>query len=161
MKTIIITLLFLFTLVACERNIDGIVDLTEQVKFNGDYFPERCYSILFLRNKMDGVIITDNESYLSFADSLKHTIGCDSANPAYIDFNNYSLIGKYTIGTDCGDAEFKRQIYDDKKNKKIIYKITVQYSPLPCKVGIYSMNWALIPKIKNNYRVEFQVNEIK
>ncbi len=161
MKTIIITVLFLFTLAACGKNDDGIVDLTQQVKFNLNYFPDPCFSSGYLRNKVDGVIITDNESYQKFADSIKlNAFDCDTAILAYIDFNSYSLIGKFTGGAGCGDEKFKRQIYDDKKNKKIIYKLTVTYSPPPCRVGTYSMNWALIPKIKNNYMVEFQVNEI-
>jgi hypothetical protein len=154
-RLVISTLLVL----GCGKN-ESMVDLTEQVIFK-DYFPCSCLCGNFY-NEIDSVIIIDYRTYKEFRDLFSnHSIECDTVDFPSIDFNSYILIGKFTYGGGCGEIEPIYKIYEDRERKKIIYKITTDYAPLPCKFLSYSMNWACIPKLPENYTVEFQVNEMK
>ena len=104
------------------------------------------------------VVITDNESYLEYFNQKRvypYNSDCDTAELPAIDFGTYSLIGKYTEGGGC-DADFRREIIDYQREKKIVYTIKVKYTG-SCKMLITCMNWALIPRLKNGYEVEFKV----
>ncbi len=64
-------------------------------------------------------------------------------------------IGKYTEGGGC-DVSYNREIIDYKRQNKIVYAIKVGYTGMFAML-VTNMNWALIPKLKDNYRVEFIV----
>ncbi len=142
---------------SCEKN-RGKLDLTEQVDFYESNYFGICFSGVYDIG-YEEVIISDNESYQKFGNSIRihpYNLDCDTAILPHIDFNNYTLIGKFTDGGGC-EAKYLRQIIDDKENKKIIYKISVEYSGM-CAMYIVNMNWARIPKISDNYLIEFQVD---
>jgi len=145
-----------FLVVSCEKN-ESIDDLTEQAIFYESNYFGTCFSGVYDKGYQE-IIITDNESYKKFGDSIRihpYNLDCDTAVLPYIDFNKYILIGKFTDGGGC-EAKYKRQIIDDKKNKKIIYNIRVEYFGT-CYMYIVNMNWARIPRIPNDYTIEFQV----
>jgi hypothetical protein len=151
-----IFLIFSILNFSCEK----YENLTEQVEFYEPNYFGICFSGLFDKN-YDEVIITDNDSYQEFGNSIRihpFNLDCDTAVLPYIDFDKYSLIGKYTEGGGC-DVNYERQIIDDKKHNKIVYTINIEYFG-NCAMLIFNMNWALIPKLKKNYTVEFKVEEL-
>ena len=55
-----------------------------------------------------------------------------------INFEKYSLIGKYTEGGGC-DVNYNREIIDHKIENKIVYSIDVEYTGI-CTMLITNMN---------------------
>ncbi|MFA7401655.1 MAG: hypothetical protein WCZ21_03885 [Bacteroidales bacterium] len=95
-------------------------------------------------------IITNQQEYDSI-EVVKWNDTCDaSLNP--INFNAYSLLGMYQRGT-CR-VNFERNVSTDSINKKYIYSIKVNECG-NCKTNYEHMNWVLVPKIPDNWTVEF------
>ena len=145
-----------FLVVSCENN-ESIEDLPEQVEFLEQSYFGICFSGTPAGLDTE-VIITDNESYLEYFNQKRihpYNLNCDTAELPKIDFDKYSLIGKYTEGGGC-EVSYNREIIDNKTKNKIVYTIDVEYSG-SCLMLITNMNWALIPKLKKDYNVEFIV----
>lgn len=140
---------------SCEKS-DKIIEITNDCKFYDNILSTCFYGIS--GSKYNEIIITDNETYQTFGDSIRihpANVDCDTAKLPYIDFNKYSLLGKRTNGGGCS-AKYDRKILKDIENKKIIYQISVVYEG-NCKMLLGSMNWAYIPKLPNDYKVEFKL----
>ncbi len=71
-----------------------------------------------------------------------------------IDFNTYTLLGLYADGT-CA-VTFDRYVIRDDAAMKYIYTIGVTDCG-NCDALIFGMNWVLVPKLPENYSVEFVV----
>ena len=153
LRQCIILICGLFLALGCER----YEDLIEQVDFLG--FED--FGICFTGNPSDldsEVIFTDYETYQDYWNKRRihpYNLDCDTAQLPNIDFDKYSLIGKYTEGGGC-EVSYDRDIIEDKLRNRIIYTIKVEYQGT-CAMLITSMNWVLIPKLKRNYEVEFVV----
>jgi hypothetical protein len=79
---------------------------------------------------------------------------CTNSNLPAIDFNSYTLLGKYAVGK-C-KVEFKRQVLIYDLTKEYLYTVFV-FEKGVCKKQAVSMNWVLIPKIKSGYSVNFSI----
>ncbi len=142
--------------VTCEK----YEDLTGKVEFIKPVFFGVCFSGMPAGLDTE-IVITDSESYFEYFNQKRiypYNSGCDTAELPAIDFNTYSLIGKYTEGGGC-DVNFQREIIDYIREKKIVYTIKVEYTG-NCYMLITCMNWALIPSLKDDYVVEFYCAEI-
>jgi hypothetical protein len=151
-KSLIAIILFSLTFIACEE--DKLIDITDQCKFENIIFGE-CFT-RFYNYGQDQIVITNNETYLIFCDSVRvlpYSPNCDSATPEIINFTQYSLLAVSTGGGGC-DAYYERKILKDIQHKKIIYKIKARYTG-ECMAILSSWNWVLIPKIEEGYSVEF------
>ncbi len=155
MKKLFFSLISLsLLLLACEK--DRVIDITDQCIFHDNLLGTCFYGISGYAN--EEIIINDNEAYQAFEDSIRiHPLNtsCDTASLAPIDFNAYSLLAKRTSGGGCS-VIYNRKVLKDTENKKIIYKIEVQYEG-PCDMLISSWNWVYIPKPEEGYLVEFRV----
>ena len=153
----ILLLLFLLLFSRCEK----FEDLAEQVEFlDGMYFGICFVGTPSGLSKEE--IIRDYESYQNYFNQKRihpYNSDCDTAELPNIDFDKYSLIGKYTEGGGC-DVVYDREVIENKLKNKIIYKISVEYIE-GCLMLITNMNWALIPKLKRNYDVEFIVEYVE
>ena len=152
----IVLIILSLLLIACEKH--KTLDITDQCEFHEIILSPCFYGITNLSND-NYVIIRNNEAYLNFANSIRihpYNTNCDTAILPVIDFNKYSLLGRNTSGGGCG-ATYDRQILKDIDDKKIIYKINVQYEG-SCYILIENWNWVYIPKLEKGYSVEFQVN---
>lgn len=152
--------LFLFSIIlifsTCEKK--DWDDITDQVIFPV-LFRNPCFDIASL-SRNNELIFRDKESFESYVDSMRiypYNLNCDTATVPDINFDKYTLVGKFTSGGGC-DVEYKRNVFEDVNNKNIIYEIKINYTGL-CEMLITSMNWALIPRIPDNYSVEFKVRE--
>jgi hypothetical protein len=102
------------------------------------------------------VIIKDSSSYhLAFRidSSFNNFERCHLLKLPDIDFTKYSILGNYKDGG-C-DAVFKRNVRIDTNTKAITYSISVKDCGM-CKVETFNYNFVIIPKIPNDYVVEFK-----
>jgi len=76
-----------------------------------------------------------------------------------IDFTIYTVLGKKASGGGCGII-FVRDVSKNDILKKYVYTITV-FQCGDCFKSGESMNWVLVPKIPEDYTVEFVVKEKK
>ena len=76
-----------------------------------------------------------------------------------IDFSKYSVLEK-EVNTGGCSVVIERNVSKNIKHKKILYTITVHQCGGCEKLNI-SWNWVLVPKIPEDYTVEFKVIEKK
>lgn len=151
-------LLILLSVFISSCSKDTYIDITDQCVFP-QLFTNQC----FWGNpggEYDEIVFISNDEFESFTDSIRIfpiNINCDTATVPYIDFDAYTLLGKYTKGGGC-NVDYERRVFKDVTNQTIIYEINMDYSGT-CLLLITSRNWVLIPKSVNNYSVEFIVNE--
>jgi hypothetical protein len=149
---------FIFILGSCESekacigtdSIDGIIDTTYELGLCFQYMHDTSYVInnvvefKLLRNKIDSLFLASER-------------GCDTAELIVPDFEKYTLLGIFSQVKGC-DANYKRAVVDDNVQHKYIF--TVEASSCGnCNYLIPSMNWVLVPKIPENYTVEFKVTK--
>lgn len=108
--------------------------------------------------KGEQVIIDSDSSFKAFIDKdLEHarSYNCDINNFLRIDFTQHTLLGLDASGGGC-DIGFERIVNKDDTNK--LYKYTVKVTECGgCKQMAKSMNWVLVPKLPQDYKVEFEV----
>jgi len=75
-----------------------------------------------------------------------------------IDFSRYTLLGKYAAAGCI--VVFDRNVTKHTEISKYVYRIKVIHCG-DCKNQHADMNWVLIPKIEDNYSVEFIVEDVK
>jgi hypothetical protein len=99
-----------------------------------------------------------NQEHIIKADSqniFNLTVSFDNGNTyETIDFNQYTLLGKYAR-ENC-EVMFERNVTKDDIQKNYSYKIKVHQCGT-CKTNWESMNWVLVPIIPNDYNVSFTV----
>ncbi len=87
-------------------------------------------------------------------DSLYEYENCSDAERPEINFNEQTLLGYYVDGGGC-DIQFIREVITDESGQRYIYTVKVKACGWCAKLG-YSMNWVLVPKLPENWTVEFR-----
>ncbi|HPX58934.1 MAG TPA: hypothetical protein PLL02_00720 [Bacteroidales bacterium] len=72
-----------------------------------------------------------------------------------IDFSKYSVLEKEVQTAGCSIV-CERNVSKDTKNKKIVYTVTVHQCG-GCEKLNTSWNWVLVPKIPEDYSIEYKV----
>jgi hypothetical protein len=127
------------------------IDCLDEWKILNDSFLKSFYPVKF--------IIKDSIEYLYILDSIKElNFGCSAYNYPEIDFNKYSLLGYFNI-VSARDI-FKRHVYKNIINKKIIYEIEIININNNRYGSTHVFNWMLIPKIPPDYDVEIDTIHI-
>jgi len=70
-----------------------------------------------------------------------------------INFTRYSLLGFYAQGTGCS-VGFARNVTSNATTKKYTYSIKVAVCGT-CGYTDFKMNWVLVPKVPDDYTVDF------
>jgi hypothetical protein len=154
-------ILFLFLILfSCEKEkntSNGPNTSIEAVYLEPMYFG-KCFGSLTV-NDTTGVIVKTNQQYQALGDTCRmlwlSSVKCDTAKLPEIDFEKYSLIGKYTSGGGCSVTK-SYNLEIDTLNYKYIYSIHLIYEGA-CDMYIMDMNWALVPAIPDYYQVEFRI----
>lgn len=86
---------------------------------------------------------------------------CENVNLPPIDFAQKTLLAKYTIGS-CAATGFNKKVIRDDRSKTYTYSIEVKKRFLMrCNgPGLTSMNLITIPKIPENYTIQFRPKPI-
>ena len=79
----------------------------------------------------------------------------DGATYQPIDFTKYTILGKYADKGACM-AVFNRNVTKNAEQQKYVYKITVIHCG-GCEKPNSSTNWVVIPKLEDDFLVEFIV----
>jgi len=152
---IIVFLSLIIQLISCTKD-NNTIEITDQCIFY-DNLLGSCFCRIDDLG-YDEIVIREIEEYEEFGEIIRfypENPDCDTANLPYIDFENYSLVSKFNCGSGCS-AEYNRKIFEDIENRKIIYEISVTYYGL-CDMLLGSRNWVLIPRIPDDYSVEFKL----
>ncbi|HOG18813.1 MAG TPA: hypothetical protein PKW37_00015 [Salinivirgaceae bacterium] len=155
MKNLIL-LFAIFSLVACNKETNCRDKLPKQIIGTGEIVSNALVSrplTTWAMSNYEHVIRTDSQNVFSLKVSFDNGNTYDS-----IDFNQYTLLGKYA--SEACRATFERNVTKDDSQKKYLYKITVHQCGL-CDVLCESMNWVLVPKIPDDYDVSFSVETKK
>lgn len=153
MPKLYIKVMMMFLLYSCNLSHEH-TDITRYCEFPND-FPGACF---FHNNDVysEGVVVKNQEEYQAFGETIQLPIlDCDEAELPPIDFDQFTLLAIYTAGGGC-NANYKRTIIEDQSTRKIYYEIKVVYEGY-CDMYISSMNYVLIPRLKNDYDVVFEM----
>lgn len=148
-KILIITLCFL--IISCTKadEISGII--VQEINLS------ECLNKV-LDNETETEFIIKNDSIFNQLIE-KHTdeieLLCINNDIPSIDFKKYSLLGKFTEA-DGKIRYYERSVTEDRVNKKYIYSIIIHAKGFR-KILAIDYNWVLVPKIPDNYTVEFKV----
>ena len=154
MKSIILVLIVGLLVTGCTSTCS--YEELESERFNfysEDYICNTNLEAMPLPDQ-DEFVITTQEEYDELIALYEELIPCDKGYYAPdIDFEQYSLLGRYASGGGC-TIDFVKTIYKDETNKQIIYKLVVDEQGL-CEMAAVSMNWILVPTIPEGYEVVF------
>ena len=132
--------------IACDDN--------SNVDFPGLEFETLGFGNCYDAN-MEKIVIDNDATYQVLLDSIfqPYSSSCDSNSHPVIDFSIHTLLGDYRYGSGCS-VNFIQNLYEDIPNQKYIYDIKMEEEGF-CSMFGSSMNWILVPKLPENYTVEF------
>lgn len=149
MKNLIISFVITFVM-SCNREKQCEVPI--QFIGSGEIVSNALISqplITWAIKNQEHIITTDSQNVFNLKVSFDN-----GSNYETIDFNQYTLLGKYA--SEKCKVTFERNVTKDNSQKKYFYKIKVHQCGT-CKTNWESMNWVLVPKIPNDYNVSFTV----
>jgi len=154
-STVFITMIILsFGTTSCNDMYKGCKNMPDQIIGTGEIIHNAIvwYSTFDNYNEpKEGQIITsDSLNIFNLVVSFDNR-----ATFIPIDFSKYTVLGKYADGG-CR-VVFDRNVTKNIEKKKYTYTITVIECGT-CKELELSMNWVLIPKIEDDFSVDFLVN---
>ena len=148
MKTIYIVLISVFMLNSCAKE----KQLPEQIIGTGEIIDNALVYqklITYEMSSKEHIIKSSSENIFDLQVSFDSGATYDTIN-----FNKYTLLGKYANGQ-C-KAVFERDVNKVVSKKLYKYKILVHQTG-NCEIHIESMNWVLIRKMEDDYTIDFQV----
>lgn len=154
MKVFMISILLLLPKFSSE--VHNPIDISEKCVFKDKTILTKC----FWRGawSMDELVFRTQIEFEAYGTKIKDKrIACETVSLPEIDFSKYSLLSKLTRGG-CCTAKYERMVLKDSLNKKIIYSIMPKYEGT-CEMLCGNFNWVLVPKILEDYTVDFLVNE--
>jgi len=135
--------------------ISNPVDITNLCEFKDITILSNCYWHGAM--SVEELIIRNQNEFEDYGDKIINNDNrCEAANLPIIDFSEYSILSKITQDGCCSDM-YTRLILKDYELKKITYKIDVEYFG-SCEKLCFNYNLVLVPKIPEDYKVEFIVN---
>lgn len=138
----------------CGSTGPGFVDITDQCGF-----PEPMLGSCFYdaNAEFDEAVFRSQDEYEAYAEAIRYSDDekCADAQLPEMPFDQYTLLIAKTGGSGCS-ASYVRSVLKDDENKRIIYSVEAHYDGM-CEMYIMNSNWVLVPKIPDDYTIEFQV----
>jgi len=158
---LVIVLFFTLILASCRKDSNILPELQgcSYIQNTDLFYCPECF--MPYKQYEAGVVIRNTDSYNSFGDSLNShakflQVDCDTTTLIPIDFTKYTLIGIFSSFGACD--VITRKIQSDSTTQNIIYTITIKKHRGECTLNLLiSMNFALIPKLPDNWNVVFDV----
>jgi len=148
----LIFVLVLVVFFSCSKEVTN----SQRIALNFKYIEDlgNCFDF---KSTNSGYIIDNDSLYQSLGDSskIKYSTNCDTVKLLHIDFSISTLLGISTTSSLCDSIS--RAILMDTISKKYIYNIGITHNKEDwCpQIAKTSMNWALVPKLPGEYKVEF------
>jgi hypothetical protein len=150
MKMINLIFVISITLIACNNNdCDLPDDLNSGIIVSSFEVTNECVR---LDEYKDTYIIRTLQEYDSIKIKESYVDTCTVFKLNSVDFEKHTLLGFQVCGT-C-QVSYDRKVSEDIKNKKYIYSININECG-DCKKLNCSMNWVLVPKLPDDWTVEF------
>ncbi|NLF41924.1 MAG: hypothetical protein GX587_04455 [Bacteroidales bacterium] len=135
-----------------NENVGEIIDITSECEFPEDFLTV-CFCGCCSSEHKD-YVFRDNDSFQEFGEAVRTNFtGCSTASLPCINFSKYTLL-KLETNASGGTVTYDRKVIKDTGNRKIIYHVSVHYEGM-YMIDISNSNWAIVPKIPDNYTVEF------
>ena len=136
--------LVVLSLIACK---DVVCDAeNEQNGIIEEIITSSCYPC-----KQDGVIISTQEEFQSYADDCNPGGNCSLPT---IDFTSKTVLGMHAQGGGC-DIGFARSVVRDDENQQYIYTVKVKACG-NCEMLGLSDNLVVVPKLPDGWTVAFR-----
>jgi hypothetical protein len=105
------------------------------------------------------LVINDQHDYEKLFDAKIMRQSCAGVDRAEaipkVDFSKQSVLGLWASGS-CAATDFRKEVWQDDAQKRIIYSVSVIESPVSCSgPGLESLNLVAIPRIPAGYKVSF------
>jgi hypothetical protein len=105
------------------------------------------------------LVINDQHDYEKLFDAKIMRQSCAGVDRAEaipkVDFSKQSVLGLWASGS-CAATDFRKEVWQDDAQKRIIYSVSVIESPVSCSgPGLESLNLIAIPKFPAGYKVSF------
>lgn len=136
--------------ISCNKNNncpDSEKHTNSGIIFSDASAENRCVSV-----KEQGNYVITNQIDYEEIELIEWIDTCKSKKLNPIDFTNYTLLGMFARGR-CR-VNFEREVISDSNNQKYIYTIKVNECG-NCETNYEHMNWVLVPKLPDNWTVEF------
>ena len=156
---LLVSILILILPLSCRKVIQDVNHNAEKA-LKAIYDPPlygSCFGILAIGQEY---VINDSVAYKNLEDTMRNKTSpaCDTAHFANIDFKSYTLIGKQVDLSLCDSIS--REITVNATQKKYVYIIRVKRHVGFCaSVLKITMNWVLVPKLPDDYKVDFDYKE--
>lgn len=135
------------------------IDISDQCTFSDQTILSKCYWRGAWSFQDSELIFKDEENFQTYGSQIKKKDAkCQEEFLPAIDFSKYSLLSKRTKGGGCSD-HYRRRVYNDPSRKVILYEVIVEYVGT-CEKLCGNFNWVVVPKIPEDYTVEFVVKEV-
>lgn len=144
MKKLILIFIGFILFNSCEK------DCSEKSSNSGIILENVSNTCLLDLSITDGFVIETDSQFVNFLEQISN-YSCDTPQ---IDFSENSLLGLYADGG-CQVA-FQRNVKIDALNQKYVYTVKVKECGLCDALG-FSQNLVLVPKLPQNWTVEFIV----
>lgn len=148
----------LFSLQVLAFTSSNPIDISNQCEFTDKTILSNCYWRGSWSVGVDELVFREDDNFQDYGAKIKEDYSsCQKANLPVIDFAKYGLLSKLTQGGCCSDS-YDRRVYRDSSAKIIIYEILVEYEGA-CEMLCGNFNWVLVPRIPEDYTIEFVVKE--
>ena len=153
LQNIFFTIVILLFVISCTDMYKGCNNMPEQTVGTGEIVNDALIWFNLTTNldifdsEKGQVITSDSENIFDLVVSFDNG---ETYQP--IDFSKYSVLGKNAVES-CR-VVFDRNVTKHAAQQKYIYKITVIHCG-DCQKLATNMNWVLIPKIEDDFSVEF------
>jgi hypothetical protein len=144
MKKLILVFIGFLLLYSCDK------DCSEKSSYSGIIIEDVSNTCLLDISITDGIVIETDSQFLDLLGQIPN-FSCDTPQ---INFSENTLLGLYADGA-C-DVAFQRNVKIDALNQQYVYTVKVKECGSCLSLG-YSTNLVLVPKLPQNWTVEFIV----
>lgn len=149
---ILISIFGLICILSCKKQCDVPTQIIGSGEIlnnaNVTFHPDTASKTITWELRREHIIQSDTQNIYNLVVSF------NNENIENIDFKKYTVLGKYTTGQ-C-KVTFERNVTKNDLIKQIEYKIKVHQCG-NCKENLEDMNWVLVPKIPDSYKIIFIV----
>jgi len=116
-----------------------------------------CFDGYLLYKYIDTLVIKDTNDLNIFRNKTKLSGFplCDTTKLPFIDFDKYILLGRFVAIINDSVCKIYKTIFKHNYEKKFVFFIkTINYTSIADRAG-WDMNWLLIPKLQDGWKIEF------
>jgi len=112
-----------------------------------------------ITSKDNNFILKNEQEYQKLlTENLSDHLKCQSYKLPSVDFNLNTVVGAITSCGGCSEPEVLKKIIKIPVEKKYLIQILMIQKGL-CKINFTHKSWLLLPKIEEDYSVEFIINK--